>query len=138
MQNRVFFPQTALDQWIVDGTVELQKGELTLLSEGRRYALEEGVHILRDVSGGADAAKLVGRVKTRSVLEAQGAELVETSMLLGDAAYDVEPGWVGTPVGTLSDHLGSADRKKARAATPKGSAPKTDEELLARFLAKNL
>src|ERR1019366_9937982 len=43
MENRVFFPQAALDEWIVDGTVELNTGVLTILSEGRRYQLLEAV-----------------------------------------------------------------------------------------------
>jgi len=118
MPNRVFFPQAALDQWIVDGAVELTKGELTLLGEGRRYTLEEAVRVLREVSGAGDAAKVIGRVKTRAALEQQGAEIVESSMLFGDAAYDVEPGWVGTPIGPM----------------PPG---RTEEDLLTRFLSKN-
>jgi hypothetical protein len=148
MQNRVFFPQAALDQWIVDGTVDLQRGELTILAEGRRFALEEAVHVLREVTGAGDAAKLVGRVRTRAALEGLGAELVETSMLLGETAYDVEPGWVGTPIGSFADHLESGARRKARSAgtggggsgtaPAAGPAPHTDEELLAKFLAKNL
>lgn len=120
MQNRVFFPQAALDQWIVEGTVDLQKGELTILGEvgqGRRYVLEEAVRVMREVSGAGDSAKLIGRVKTRAWLESQGGEIVETSMLLGDAAYDVEPGWVGTPAG------------------PPGKGAGTDEELLGHFLS---
>jgi len=27
MENRIFFPQSALDEWIVEGTVDLQDGE---------------------------------------------------------------------------------------------------------------
>jgi len=27
-----------------------------------------------------------------------GAEIVQTSMLVGEAAYDIEPGWLGVPV----------------------------------------
>jgi hypothetical protein len=135
MQNRVFFPQSALDEWIVDGVVDLQKGELTILGEvgqGRRYLLEEAVRVLRDVSGGGDGAKLIGKVKTRAWLEAQGGEIVESSMLLGDAAYDVEPGWVGTPAGSFADHTATAP------AAASGPAARTDEELLARFLSKHL
>ena len=81
------------------------------------------VRVLREVSGAGDGAKVIGRVKTRAALEQQGAEIVESSMLFGDAAYDVEPGWVGTPVGPLP--LSGA------------AAPRTEEELLARFLSKN-
>jgi hypothetical protein len=133
MQNRVFFPQAALDQWIVDGTVDLHKGELTILGDvgkGRRYVLEEAVHVLREVSGAGDSAKLIGRVKTRTALEGQGAEIVETSMLMGDAAYDVDPGWVGVPVGSFSEHTAGPGKG--------GGGGRSDEELLAKFLTRHL
>jgi hypothetical protein len=137
MTNRVFFPQAALDQWIVDGSVEFENGELTISAEGRRYRLAEAVRVLREVSGDGDSHELVGRVKARTYLEQLGAEIVETSMLLGEAAYDVEPGWLGIPVGTFAEHVGSDARKKARGGKG-GADPRTDEDLLARFLAKNL
>src|ERR1700690_957122 len=76
MENRVFFPQAALDQWIVDGTVELTGGELTLVSGARRYGLVEAVRVVREVSGAGDKLDLLGRVKTLPVLEKLGAELV--------------------------------------------------------------
>jgi hypothetical protein len=137
MENRVFFPQAALDEWIVDGTVDLQQSELTILSEGRRYQLAEAVRVLREVGGGGDTHELVGRAKARAYLEQLGAEIVETSMLLGEAAYDIEPGWLGSPVGSMANHIGSEERKQARGGRV-GEPPKTDEELLARFVAKNL
>jgi hypothetical protein len=149
MENRVFFPQAALDEWIVHGTVDLTDGQLTILAEGRRYELAEAVRVLREVSGAGDAHGLVGRVKLRSALEQLGAEIVESSMLLGDAAYDVDPGWVGTPVGSFADHVGSDARKRARSDrlgstrpmasdSDERSEPRTDEDMLARFLEKNL
>jgi hypothetical protein len=143
MENRVFFPQAALDQWIVDGTVDLADGELTIVSEGRRYRLAEAVHIVREVSGAGDARELVGRVKTVATLQQLGAEIVESSMLLGDAAYDVEPGWVGAPVGSFDEHLDSGALSRAREATGAaadtfGPEPQTDEDLLAQFLERNL
>jgi hypothetical protein len=137
MENRIFFPQAALDQWIVDGSVDLQQSELTVVGEGRRYKLAEAVRVVREVSGGGDPHDLVGRAKVRAYLEELGAEIVETSMLLGDAAYDVEPGWLGSPVGSLAEHAGSEERKSARGGRV-GEPPRTEEELLARLLAKNL
>jgi hypothetical protein len=138
-ENRVFFPQEALDQWIVDATVDLREGELTIVAEGRRFKLAEAVRVLREVAGSADPHELVGRVKTRAHLEQLGAEIVESSMLLGDVAYDVEPGWVGIPAGTFGDHLASDARRNARTGSIDADAdPKSDEELLAQFLAKNL
>ena len=143
MQNRVFFPQTALDQWIVDGAVDLRGGALTLVGEGRTYEVAEAVRVLREVSGAGDGAQLVGKVKTRVWLEQQGAEIVESSMLLGEAAYDVAPGWMGVPVGAFSERgaeASPASSKKGKGGkrATKHGPPKTDEELLARFLAKNL
>jgi hypothetical protein len=99
MENLFFFPQTALDQWIVDERVDIKNGELTVLGAGRRYKLSEAVRVVREVTGTTDGHDLVGRVKPRGKLEQLGAEIVESSMLLGESAYDVEPGWVGTPVG---------------------------------------
>jgi hypothetical protein len=98
MENRFFFPQDALDQWIVDGMVDVQNGELLVVGEGRRYKLAEAVRVVREVSGSADSHDLVGHVKARQQLERLGAEIIESSMLLGDAAYDVDPGWVAAPI----------------------------------------
>jgi hypothetical protein len=133
MENRVFFPQAALDQWMVDGTVDLHQNELTILSEGRRYKLVDAVRVLRELSGGGDPHELVGRAKARAHLEQLGAEIVESSMLLGDAAYDVEPGWLGVPIGTFAEHIGSEERAKARGAST-APDPRSDEDILVRFL----
>jgi len=102
MENRFFFPQAALDQWIVDEKVELRDGEMSIIGAARHYRLSEAVHIVREVSGTTDRHDLVGRVKPLGALERLGAEIVESSMLIWDAAYDVEQGWVGTPVASSS------------------------------------
>jgi hypothetical protein len=140
IENRVFFPQAALDQWIVDGTVDIGEGELTILGEGRRYKLAEAVRVLREVGGAGDVHGLVGRAKVRTQLQDLGAEIVETSMLIGDAAYDVEPGWVGVPVGPFREHMVSEGRRRARegAAGRGGPDPTSDEDLLARLVPKNV
>jgi hypothetical protein len=128
-ENRLFFPQSALDDWIVDGSVEFEDGELVILSERRRYELTEAVRVLDEVSGGGDTHELSGRVKGRVELERLGAEIVESSMLLGDAAYDTVPGWFGVPVGLTPD---AKDSAKDAAA----SAVQTEEEVLLSFAAK--
>jgi hypothetical protein len=132
MENRIFFPQVALDEWIVEGTVELQDGELTLLQAGRRYRLAEAVHVVRDASGGGDP-ELVGKVKGRVYLEQLGAEIVESSMLLGDAAYDVEPGWIGVPAPAFADYAAASAKGKAGARPVDATS---DEELLLKFVSK--
>lgn len=128
-ENRLFFPQSALDDWIVDGSVEFEDGELVILSERRRYELTEAVRVLDEVSGGGDTHELSGRVRGRVELERLGAEIVESSMLLGDSAYDTVPGWFGVPVGLTLEAKESA--KDAAA-----SAVQTEEEVLLSFVAK--
>jgi hypothetical protein len=132
MENRVFFPQAALDQWMVDGSVELEGGELTVLSVGRQYRLAEAVHVLRDVSGTGDTHELVGLVKARTYLEELDAELVETSMLIGDSAYDVEPGWLGIPTAPFADFAAS-DACKAACARAGIAVPSTEEDVLGKL-----
>ncbi len=133
MENRVFFPQAALDEWIVSGTVELNGQDLTVLAAGRQYKLAEAVHVLRDVSGTGDTHELVGLVKARAYLEQLGAELVETSMLIGDSAYDVDPGWLGIPAETFADFVQSSACREAcgRSGHP---PPMREEDLLGKLL----
>ncbi len=130
MRNRVFFPQTALDEWLADTRVELRNEELLIKSENRKYRIIEGIRVLREVSGSSDSHELVGKVKSKAFLLELGAELLETSMIMGDNAYDVVPGFVGAPMGSIVQ----------QPATPSGKAPSatTDEDLLAAFLATKL
>ena len=133
MQNRVFFPQAALDEWVVDGAVELAGNQLTVVGEGRRYRIAEAVHVLAEVSGTPDQNDVIGKVKSRVFFEELGAEILEDSMIIGDNAYDVKTGWLGAPTDPLADHV--RERQSAGHFTEE---PKTDEDLLARFLLKNL
>jgi hypothetical protein len=135
MQNRVFFPQSALDVWLSDGTVDLRGDELTIVAEGRRYRLMEAVRIVNEVTGAPDAHDLVGRVKPKALLLDKNAEVLEGSLILGDNAYDVVPGWLGEPIGAFVDHVSA--QKKGASVRP-GPPPESDEDLLMNYLAKNL
>jgi hypothetical protein len=135
MRNRIFFPQAALDEWISTDRVDLRGDELLIRGENRRYKIIEAVRVLREVTGAADSYEVVGKVKTRAFLNELGAEILEGSMILGDNAYDVVPGFVGAPAISFSDHRKAAP---AAAAPQPAASAKTDEELLAAFLATKL
>jgi hypothetical protein len=135
-KNRVFFPQEALDRWLVDGKVEISGSELTIPTERRRYRLVEAVRVVSEEASHSDPDELVGRVKTMSFLSELGAELLGDSMVLGENAYRVIAGWLGTPVGTLEEHR--AERQELRASRVPAPPHGSDEELLAAFLARNL
>jgi hypothetical protein len=135
MRNRVFFPQASLDQWGVEGKIELTPTELVIIAEGRRYEITEVVRVLVEVTGSPDPHGITGKVKSKAELEAMGAEILENSMIIGDNAYDVVPGWAGTPVLSFAEHLGSAQHKLARkrSGRPDTGGPKNDEEMLQSF-----
>ena len=66
--NRVFFPQACLDQWGVEGKIELTPTELVVLAEGRRYAITEVVRVVVEVTGpaGSSRAHRQGEVEGRA------------------------------------------------------------------------
>src|SRR5688572_20977300 len=61
-KNRVFFPQEALDRWLVEGRVEISGSELTIPDERRRFRLVEAVHRFHQ----SEATPLVGNGQLRA------------------------------------------------------------------------
>ncbi|MDF2692152.1 MAG: hypothetical protein K0S65_535 [Labilithrix sp.] len=134
MRNRVFFPQACLDQWGIEGKIELTPTELVILAEGRRYEITEVVRVVVEVTGSPDPHDIIGKVKSKAELEGIGAEILENSMIIGDNAYDVVPGWAGAPQIPFEDHLLSPERITARSGiTDIATGPNSDEDMLARF-----
>lgn len=139
MRNRVFFPQACLDQWGIEGKIELTEAALVILAEGRRFDITEVVRVVVEVTGAPDPHGIVGKVRSKAELESMGAEILENSMIIGDNAYDVVPGWAGAPLTPFEDHLLSPERMAARnGRTDIGAGPQSDEELLARFAGGTL
>ena len=138
-KNRVFVSGALLDRWVTVGQVELGDGVLSLKTTGARYALEEAARVVGEATGVGDPQHLVGRVRTVAELSALGAEVLDRSVLLGELAYDVVPGFIASPVGKADERIPSS-RVLAEltelSEEPKG--PKSDEELLARFLMEKL
>ncbi len=128
---RVFFPQASLDQWIVLGTIELAGNSLTLNHWGRRFEVCEGVYVKAEVTGAGDPHELIGKVKPKAELEAKGAEILESSMVFGDHAYDIVPGWFGSPTIAFPEYAQSSER----AASPSAAEPppSSDEAILSEL-----
>jgi len=118
--SRIFLSQEALDSWISEGRADIQGDVLIDKVGGRRFQLLEGVRFLSEVSGGEDAEALVGRVKDLGQLAAMGGEYMSDSVVLGELAYEVQPGFVGRPVAKTA--------RSERATTPPPvEAPSTPE-----------
>jgi hypothetical protein len=137
-KNRVFFPQEALDRWLGNGEVELAQGFLTIRTERRKYRLVEAARVLTEVSGLPDPHEVVGKVKTVAFLTELGASLLGESMVIADNAYEVVPGWLGSPVGTFAEHRAEQASSPLVPLIRNASHPGSDEELLATFLVRNL
>jgi hypothetical protein len=138
MYNRVFFPQAALDEWVSKDRVELGDGVLVIKAERRRYRLVDALRVLSEVSGGGDVYGLVGTVKTVNYLAELGAELLGTSILIGDSGYDVVPGFLGLPIGSFHEHRSLHPSSPDTGAFANRPEPNSDEELLAQHLLEKL
>jgi hypothetical protein len=93
--ERLFISQTKLEGWIEGAKVTFQDNLLTLLAEKVAYRVEPAARILRLLDG-EDRAGLVGKSVTVAELTAQKAEHFQDSVILGDAAYECEQGFMGT------------------------------------------
>ena len=93
--SRIFLSQETLDSWIGEGRADIQGDVLIDKVGGRRFQLCEGVRFLSEVSGGEDVEALVGRVKDLVQLGVMGGEYMSDSVVLGELAYEVQPGFVG-------------------------------------------
>ncbi len=123
---RLFLPHKTLEEWVAEDKVDLQGDKLAVKETSTTYPVTNAVHFIKLVSG-EDVPALVGRVKIDSQIHALGAEHMADSVVLGDAAYEVSPGFV---VEVPNPVQPKADPKK------KGGSPEAD--LLAAFILDKL
>lgn len=157
MAGLLFVSQTILDAWAVQGRIELVGSVMTLRAgagQGRSYALDPAVRFLRLVGAEADPHALLHKVKSAAQLRELGAEHLEGSVVLGDVAYEVEPGFLAE-ASALQAAAAAPARPPPHPAPPQvapaaparfGGEPLPDDleerrkeaEALARFLLENL
>jgi hypothetical protein len=135
--TRLFLADRAVERFVASGRAALDGAELVARGgplDGRRFALEPAVRVVSVVDGGAGAAP-AGRVRLVADLRAAGAELVGSSLVEGDAAYEVEHGYVATPDAEAAALLGLAQEQPPFRSPQEGHF---DAESLARFLLNTL
>ena len=120
---RLFLPQTLLEEWALADRADVKEGKLMVASENAAYAVTAAVHFTKLVSG-TDDNKLVSKVKTQEQLAALGAEQMMDSVILGECAYQVIPGYVAD----VAAPAGKTNDKKMNAET----------DLLAEFLLNKM
>jgi hypothetical protein len=97
---KLFISQGRVDRWLDEGKVRLEGEIMVLPALNKSFRIRPAVHFVRAVSGEGDPHGLVGRVKTQEQLAAMRAEQYANSIIVGETAYDCEPGFVGEVAGT--------------------------------------
>jgi hypothetical protein len=150
MAGLLFVSQAMLDGWVGQGRIELEGHVMTLRAgggQGRSYALDPSVRFLRVVGADADPHALVGKVKRMAQLRELGAEALGDSVVLGDVAYEVQPGFMAEAnavqaAATVVPQRPPAPPPAGPSAGPPAphelNAKRKEAEALARFLLDNL
>jgi hypothetical protein len=97
MGGLLFVSQAMLDGWAEQGKIDFVGNVMTLLAgegQGRSYALEPAVRFLKVLGADADPNGLLHKVKSVAHLRAMGAEPVDDSCILGETAYEIQPGFL--------------------------------------------
>jgi hypothetical protein len=101
---RIFVAQTLADSWLSAGRVALERDLLRLPALGGAVDvftdlfINPAVFFERIDGTEADVHDVVGRVKTAQELAQMGADHYESSVVMGDYAYTVVPGYLAIPV----------------------------------------
>src|SRR5512138_1895358 len=117
MGGLLFVSQAMLDSWAEQGKIDFVGNVMTLLSgegKGRSYALEPAVRFLKVLGEDADPNGLVHKVKSAAQLKEMGAEPVDDSCILGDTAYEVQPGFLAEAAALQAAATAQATRPSAR------------------------
>lgn len=168
MGGLLFVSQAMLDSWAEQGKIDFVGNVMTLLAgegKGRSYALEPAVRFMKllGAEGTEDPHALLHKVKSVVQLKEMGAEPVDDSCILGDVAYEVQPGFLAE-IAALQAAATARPTRAAADAPPAAGAPATappeggargrplgktplpkeleerrkEAEALARFLLENL
>jgi hypothetical protein len=167
MSGLLFVSQAMLDSWAEQGKIDFVGNVMTLLAgegEGRSYALEPAVRFMKVLGGDRDPNALLHKVKSLAQLKELGADPAGDSCILGDVAYEVQPGFLaeGAALQAAATARPSSPPPRANPAErteaspqgagagarsrPLGSSPlpkeledkRKEAEALARFLLENL
>lgn len=91
---RAFVAQHTLEAWVDAGDALVESDHVDIRNRGR-FQLEPAVRFLRRIEG-ATLHELAGKVLSEARITALGGELLGDSVVFGDVAYEVQPGFVAT------------------------------------------
>lgn len=94
LHPRMFIPQRTLEAWLDSGSAEVDHEVVLLKNAGRAYDLVPAVRFLKVVPT-TSAPELLGKVLSEARILELGGEIMGTSVLFGEAAFEVEAGYIG-------------------------------------------
>jgi len=95
---RLFISQERLDAWSAEQRVSVAGDVMTLADDGRSFRIRPAVRFLRVAGSVEDPNQLVDTVRDEHSLDEMGADHYMYSVILGETAYDVQPGFIGEPI----------------------------------------
>lgn len=125
MGDLKFVPQSMLDVWADLGKIELEGETLRIPAENVTFQLTPAVRFLSLLEG-QDTHKLLQKVKAESYVREIGGEVVTDSCLVGETAYQVQPGFLAEGEALAAAQASKATRKlqaKPGAPAPAAGAP---------------
>jgi hypothetical protein len=91
---RLFISQERIDRWLAEERVTIDGDRMLLPAFGTMFFLRPAVLFRREVGGGDDPMRLIGRVKSEEQVREIGGELQASSVVVGDSAYECETGFL--------------------------------------------
>jgi hypothetical protein len=95
---QLFISQDRLDAWNAEQRVSLAGDIMTLSDDGRSFRIRPAVRFLRVAGSTDDPNQLIDTVRDEHSLDEMGADHYMYSVILGETAYDVQPGFLGEPL----------------------------------------
>ncbi len=95
---QLFISQERLDAWNAEQRVSLAGDVMTLSDDGRSFRIRPAVRFLRVAGSVDDPNQLIDTVRDERSLDEMGADHYMYSVILGEIAYDVQPGFLGEPI----------------------------------------
>lgn len=95
LYDQMFVAQTTLEAWVDSGKADFDGATVVLRSAQVVFDLEPGVRFLTIVEG-ATRSILVGKVLPEARIGELGGELLGDSVIFGDVAFHVRPGYIAT------------------------------------------
>lgn len=128
MAGHLFVPQAQLDEWLEAGQVDIDSDGMQVPAEKLKVGLEPAFRFVQLLEG-EDGGQLVSRVRTERQLRDMGADACGNSVIVGDVAYEVVPGFLLALEGPPGTTGPGAPERKDR---------KEEADLLSRFFLEKV